>query len=137
MCMRTTRHRGKLKQYMSLYSVCMATMLEGSNNTISFLWEIKYIFMQNFFIAPAIQHMPAMKSFYSNTKPSLTCPVNRIAPFVTAVVHFDAFALAVAVTSNRCFPISSITNPTVAAAVAMDSGEWVPFGCAHSYTRDR
>ena len=137
MCMRTTRHRGKLKQYMSLYRV-FAWQPCWMAVTIRFLFSGKLnLFLCKTFSLFLPSNMAAMQTIYSNPKPSLTCPVNRIAPFVTTVVHFDVVALAVAVTSNHCFAISSITNPTVAAAVAMDSGEWVPFGCAHSYTRVR
>ena len=34
----------------------MAAMLDGRNNTVSVLCEMKSIFMQIFFIVPTIQH---------------------------------------------------------------------------------
>ena len=55
----------------------MAAMLDGRNNTISPLWEMKSIFMQKSFIVPAMQHgchptwlpsnVAAMQTLYSKT----------------------------------------------------------------------
>ena len=103
MCMRTTRHRGKLKQYMSLYRV-FAWQPCWMAVTIRFLFSGKLnLFLCKTFSLFLPSNMAAMQSLYSNPKHSLTCPVNRIAAFVTTVYYDILLCVYVHVHMYRVF----------------------------------